>query len=130
MFKSLKLAPVVAQNTALYWIRIGVSAIVSGVSTARLLDVNLIYHHDSINDPHLLTVDPFLDLCWKQILNPRIELAKSYEGTWSRLSKSDELFAGEVPAALRLDLVFDVEGGDAGAVVGEGPGDHVGACVL
>lgn len=42
----------------------------------------------------------------------------------------DELFAGEVPAALRLDLVFDVEGGDAGAVVGEGPGDHAGACVL
>jgi hypothetical protein len=46
---------------------------------------------NSINNPHLLTTDPFLDLCWKQILNSRIELAKSYEGTQSRLSKSAEM---------------------------------------
>lgn len=42
----------------------------------------------------------------------------------------DKLFAGEVPAALRLDLVFDMEGGAGAVIGGEGPGDHVGTCVL
>lgn len=42
----------------------------------------------------------------------------------------DKLFAGEVPAALRLDLVFDMEGGAGAVIGGEGPGDHVGTTCL
>ena len=40
----------------------------------------------------------------------------------------DDLLAGQVAAALVLDLVFDVKAGDAGAdVLGDGVGDHDGA---
>jgi len=43
----------------------------------------------------------------------------------------DELFAGEVPVVFHLDLVFDMEGGNASMVVeGVGLGDHVGPRVL